>query len=168
MATVTLDISETVNAEDGKVHIDIGQTLTGGLQGTAEHRILDWQTRSHSDHIFGNLEGQSRFLGGSPDASGKVRPAVDAQTAVKDERIVQFLKGEINSDGEPAEGWLVEPVDTSKPGVDGANPAHGLWVQSWVKNLDAGYEWTGEQVRTIYLPFYAQIGKRNSSLEKHP
>jgi len=146
MATVTLDISQTVDAEDGKVHVDITQTLTGGLQGTSEHRVLDWQTRLHSDHIFGNLEGKSHLIGGVPDANGKARPAIEIQTSVADEQIVQFLNGEINSDGTPSDGWLVDPVDTEKPGVDDVDPAHGLWLQSWVKSLDVGYEWSAEQI----------------------
>ena len=146
MATVTLDISQTVDAEDGKVHVDITQTLTGGLQGTSEHRVLDWQTRLHSDHIFGNLEGKSHLIGGLLDANGKVRPTIDIQTTVADEQIAQFLNGEINSDGTPSDGWLVDAVDTEKPGLDGVDPAHGLWLQSWVKSLDVGYEWSAEQV----------------------
>jgi hypothetical protein len=44
------------------VHIDIEQTTTGGLQGTTELRTLDWEQREHEDHIFGKLQGRTRFI----------------------------------------------------------------------------------------------------------
>jgi len=61
LATVTLHVKQ-YTAEDSIVHIDIEQTATGGIKGTSEHRTLDWTERSHTDHIFGNLTGKTRFL----------------------------------------------------------------------------------------------------------
>ncbi|KAA8894267.1 hypothetical protein FN846DRAFT_431467 [Sphaerosporella brunnea] len=63
LASITLDIKHYTSPEDHKEHIDIVQTLTGGIKGTTELRTLDWQERSHSDHIFGNIVGKSRRLG---------------------------------------------------------------------------------------------------------
>jgi len=60
-ATVTLHCKEYVPA-DGKTHIDIDQTVTGGIQGTTENRTLDWTERSHSDSMFGDLKGKSRWI----------------------------------------------------------------------------------------------------------
>lgn len=47
--------------DDGGIeHIDIDQTLTGGIGGTTENRALDWLERSHEDHIFGAVLGKNR------------------------------------------------------------------------------------------------------------
>ncbi|KDR85848.1 hypothetical protein GALMADRAFT_132491 [Galerina marginata CBS 339.88] len=43
-------------------HIDIDQTITGGIPGTTELRTLDWAARESNDRIFGNVVGQSRRL----------------------------------------------------------------------------------------------------------
>lgn len=59
-ASITLHVKEY--EEDGVTRIDIQQIATGGIQGTTEERKLDWSEREHSDHIFGNVVGQSRFL----------------------------------------------------------------------------------------------------------
>jgi hypothetical protein len=61
-ATVTLHCKQYVGDEDGVTHIDIEQTVTGGIKGTTEIRILDWVERPHSDYMFGNLKGRSRWI----------------------------------------------------------------------------------------------------------
>jgi len=59
MATVTLNIKHY--KDDGGVeHIDITQTLSGGIRGTSERRTLDAEERPHSDKIFGNCVGWSK------------------------------------------------------------------------------------------------------------
>ena len=60
LATVTLHIKQYT--EEGTTHINIDQTATGGMKGTSEHRILDWESREHEDHVFGKLNGKSRWL----------------------------------------------------------------------------------------------------------
>jgi hypothetical protein len=52
LATVTLHVNHYKD-DSGVEHIDIKQTLTGGIEGTQEDRILDWATRSHEDKLFG-------------------------------------------------------------------------------------------------------------------
>ena len=37
------------------------RVATGGITGTTEKRTLDWTWREHSDGIFGNLNGRSRW-----------------------------------------------------------------------------------------------------------
>ncbi|KAI9802206.1 MAG: hypothetical protein M1825_002927 [Sarcosagium campestre] len=64
MSSVTLDVTQTLDpaaSEDGFIHISIVQTLSGGLAGTTENRVLDWTAREHEDHIFGKVSGRSRF-----------------------------------------------------------------------------------------------------------
>ncbi|KAI4149087.1 MAG: hypothetical protein LQ340_004792, partial [Diploschistes diacapsis] len=46
----------------GTVHIDTEQTVTGGISASPEYRVLDWQERPHSDRIFGELVGRSRYV----------------------------------------------------------------------------------------------------------
>lgn len=60
-ATITLHVQET-HAEGEPYKIDIEQTATGGIKGTTEKRVLDWQTREHEDHLFGKLTGRSRWI----------------------------------------------------------------------------------------------------------
>lgn len=154
-ATITLSISEYVEpdpAADNKpvVNINIEQTATGGIKGTTEKRVLSWVEREHSDHIFGNCVGQSRFVRGSKDENGKVRPDVDVQTkiggnGVDDNTVRRFLRGEILPDGTETEGFLVEEAKEGD-GVE-LGEGEGIWVQSWVKNKDVG--WTAEQVRIL-------------------
>jgi len=142
-ATATLTISEYTDVDpttsESVVRIDIAQTLTGGLAGTTEKRILSWAEREHKDYIFGHVVGRSRLFRGSKDEDGRVWPAVDMQTKHDDPKIEKFLRGEIHSDGSPAEGFLVE-----EPKSDMLGEGEGLWLQSFVRNVDSG--WTAEQI----------------------
>ena len=58
-STLTLDVKHYKD-DAGTEHIDIRQTLTGSVGGTTERRTLDWAARSHRDHLFGSVVGQSR------------------------------------------------------------------------------------------------------------
>ncbi len=69
MATLTLDVkqwegppSPPSEAAGPATHIEIAQTLTGGLKGTTENRCLDWVFREHEDYMFGRVEGRSRWI----------------------------------------------------------------------------------------------------------
>lgn len=59
MFTLTLVVKHYTD-EDGFEHIDIDQTLSGGISGTSENRTLDWQERSESDDVFGAVIGQTK------------------------------------------------------------------------------------------------------------
>jgi len=61
LATITLHAKQYTD-DQSTTHIDISQTATGGMKGTTEIRLLDWQEREHEDHIFGHLKGRSRWL----------------------------------------------------------------------------------------------------------
>ena len=61
MATVTQHIMHYTD-DTGKTRIDIEQTVLGGIQASPEKRTLDWTERSHSDRIFGELLGKSRYI----------------------------------------------------------------------------------------------------------
>ncbi|KAF9229134.1 hypothetical protein BS17DRAFT_771080 [Gyrodon lividus] len=61
MFTLTLSVRHTTDVA-GVEHIDIDQTLSGGIPGTSEGRILDWQERDEDDDIFGTVIGKSRRI----------------------------------------------------------------------------------------------------------
>lgn len=62
MGTVTLVIKH-YKEDTGIEHIDIDQTLTGGIPGTREERTLIWKERQNEDHLFGHVIGKSRRVG---------------------------------------------------------------------------------------------------------
>ena len=52
LSTITLFVKHYKDTE-GIEHIDIDQTVTGGIPGTSENRILDWVERHKEDGLFG-------------------------------------------------------------------------------------------------------------------
>ncbi|KAI0068315.1 hypothetical protein BV25DRAFT_1846248 [Artomyces pyxidatus] len=60
LATLTLTVRHY--SEEGVEHIDIDQTLTGGIPASTEIRVLDWQPREHEDPNFGHVLGKSRRI----------------------------------------------------------------------------------------------------------
>lgn len=61
MFTLTLRVKHTTDAV-GVEHIDIDQTLSGGIPGTSENRPLDWQERTDHDHVFGYVTEKARRI----------------------------------------------------------------------------------------------------------
>ncbi|KAF4623244.1 hypothetical protein D9613_002115 [Agrocybe pediades] len=59
IGTITLYIKHYKDA-DGVEHIDIDQTITGGIPGTREERTLWWKDRENNDSLFGHVIGKSR------------------------------------------------------------------------------------------------------------
>ncbi|RAL01081.1 uncharacterized protein BO80DRAFT_406802 [Aspergillus ibericus CBS 121593] len=139
VATVTLSIHEYPDPADPTVlHIDIDQTVTGGIKGTTEKRISDSEPREHQDHIFGHVRGHSKFSRGSKGEDGKVRPYLDFNTKSDEPLVFKFLRGQVLADGSESEGFLVEDIGEEY------GEGEGLWYQSFVENLDSG--WTAEQI----------------------
>lgn len=142
VATITLHVKQYKEADD-VTRIDISQTLTGGISGTSEKRTLNWGVNDHTDHIFGHVNGQTRFFKAA-EVAGKTRPDLEMQTKIgkdsDDQLALRFLRGEILGDGSECEGFVVE-------GENGDS-----FIQSWVKSVDNG--WTAEQVRTTLLSIY--------------
>ncbi|OCH96032.1 hypothetical protein OBBRIDRAFT_830281 [Obba rivulosa] len=59
VASVYLAVKHSTNA-DGVERIETKQTLTGGVGGNVENRILDWERREVDDPLFGQLIARSR------------------------------------------------------------------------------------------------------------
>ena len=57
--TVTLSVKHFKD-ENAVEHIDIDQTITGGIPGTRETRTLIWKEQEKNDHVFGYYIGKSR------------------------------------------------------------------------------------------------------------
>jgi len=60
-ATITLHIKH-YKSDQGVEHIDIEQTLTGGLTASPEDRTLDWTLRKVDNSLFGAAIAKSRRI----------------------------------------------------------------------------------------------------------
>ena len=60
-ATITLHINHYKDSQ-GVEHIDIEQTLTGGITASPELRTLDWTPRKVDHSLFGATIGKSRRI----------------------------------------------------------------------------------------------------------
>ena len=119
--------------------IDCIQTATGGLAGTTEERVLDWEIGDHTDYFFGTVTGRSHFIHGAIAKDGSIRPEFELQTVTQSAEIKQFLRGEIELDWTKSPGFLVEEQDEISE-----NQTRGLWVHTFERNDKSG--WTAEQV----------------------
>lgn len=118
-ATVTQH-TKLQKSESGTPEIVIDQTLTGGLKGTQEKRVLDWTARPHSDWLFGDVNSKSRYSSLEKIAAEQATTAKgDAKDIAED---VKFL----------TEGWLEECK-----GDEGV-------IETYAENEKAG--WTAWQV----------------------
>ncbi|KAH9944033.1 uncharacterized protein BXZ73DRAFT_73668 [Epithele typhae] len=58
VAVINLSIKHYTD-DNGVEHIDIDQTLSGGIPGTAEYRTFDGTERTNEDHVFGPVLSKS-------------------------------------------------------------------------------------------------------------
>src|SRR5882757_8585960 len=58
-ATITIVVKHYKD-DNAVEHIDINQTLSGGIGTSSENRIADWTPREHNDRIFGPVISKSR------------------------------------------------------------------------------------------------------------
>jgi hypothetical protein len=145
LASIRLEISgyEQANllTSDSVLMIDCSQTITGGLAGTTENRIMDWTWQDHSDYIFGSVKHRSRMIEGTSGPDGQVQPDFDLQTGVKNSRIKEFLQGHTLPDGSTSNGFVVEsPCGNLSNQKD-------WWVHTFARNESPG--WTAEQVNVF-------------------
>lgn len=100
---MTLHVKEYAD-DAGITHVDIQQTATGGLKGTAEDRTLDNDWREHSDWLFGNVKGRTKWVANTAeigdDAFLKSNWATDGEA---DEHIFAYVE---NLD----KGWTATQV----------------------------------------------------------
>jgi len=60
-STITLHVKHYKDEQQIE-HIDIDQTISGGIPGTSEKRTLDWVDRHKEDGLFGFVVSKSRRL----------------------------------------------------------------------------------------------------------
>ncbi|EMD42161.1 hypothetical protein CERSUDRAFT_90765 [Gelatoporia subvermispora B] len=112
-------------------HIETKQTLSGGVGGNTEHRILDWEQREVDDPLFGPLLARSR-------------------RAQLDDVDKDWLK----------QGWTDEVQDLGivLTYVEG-NPAKG--GKKWAMEQTWGFEEIdGERRSTRHLDFLGPAGEK--------
>ncbi|KAI9828690.1 MAG: hypothetical protein M1832_001793 [Thelocarpon impressellum] len=112
LATITLTVTQTPETADGPATINIAQVATGGISGTTENRVLDWTPREHSDHIFGRLEGRSRFLPLAEVADDFLRHGWEE--AIAETGTVQSLVKAVDSDWSAEQIWGFEQLDGTR------------------------------------------------------
>lgn len=59
LGTITLHVSHFKD-DAGVEQINIEQTITGGIPGTSEARVLDGTERDSEDHVFGQIVSKAR------------------------------------------------------------------------------------------------------------
>ncbi|KAL4915989.1 hypothetical protein BDW62DRAFT_212286 [Aspergillus aurantiobrunneus] len=133
LASLRLNITVYLDDTSGAIVVDDQQTLTGGLKGARERRVLDWTRQNHKDDIFGSCQHQSRAAAAE---EGQGFPTIEMQTKVSDDKAEKFLRGEIGEDGK-ASGWC-------KPRSSDAASGDDVWLHTFVRNSGTG--WTAEQV----------------------
>lgn len=91
--SIGLKVVQTTK-DNGIVNITIDQSAAG-LSGTREVRDLNWEKSEHSDHIFGTVNGRSRWI----NIENIKEPLPDDFTYT-DEEIKFLSEGWIDSDSE--------------------------------------------------------------------
>jgi hypothetical protein len=71
-ATITLQIKHYKD-DHGIEHIDIAQTLTGGVAASPESRTLDWTPRKVDNSLFGATVSKSRRISVAEIADGYLK-----------------------------------------------------------------------------------------------
>ncbi|KAG1802037.1 uncharacterized protein HD556DRAFT_1228468 [Suillus plorans] len=123
--------------EGGFEHIDIEQTLSGGISGTTQYRTLDWEERSINDDVFGALIAQSKRI--------KVEEVDD-----------EFLRSGWTEDA--VEDGLILAVtrsDTSKSGME------------WKTELTWGFEVLDGERRFARHVKFTSSDKKDGPIFKH-
>ncbi|KAL4933205.1 uncharacterized protein BDV17DRAFT_286883 [Aspergillus undulatus] len=157
-ATLTLHFTSTVKPHqpesasptgdddhEGKVaYLTMRQTLTGGIPGSTEERVMDWLERGRSNHVYGDVLSRSRFVRGVRGDDGGMRPDIQVQskTEAGDEvvgKIKAFLTG-----GTP----YLPPDFASASGQNGNEKEQkeypDLYIHDFGRNEKS--EWTAEQI----------------------
>lgn len=136
MFTLTLVVKHYTD-EGSLEHIDIEQTLSGGISGTNEERILDWEERSQYNDVFGAVIGQSKRL--------KVGEVDD-----------EFLKSGWTEDA--VEDGLILAVarsDTAKSGME------------WTAEQTWGFEVLNDERRYARHVKFTSSNKKDGPIFKH-
>ncbi|KAH6999260.1 hypothetical protein BKA56DRAFT_43349 [Ilyonectria sp. MPI-CAGE-AT-0026] len=114
-------------------HIAIEQSTS--MSSTFENHFLDWLENSQEDPIFGKNVVQSQLIGNGPSSGDRARPFVEVQATTDDPNIGRFLRGEIDENLQPCDGFLVEPPKEDHSQLKGGN--EGVWLSVVIRNQDS-------------------------------
>ncbi|KAI9375913.1 hypothetical protein BJX61DRAFT_539368 [Aspergillus egyptiacus] len=135
-ATMTLHFTSTQSPDTPTTHLKMRQTLTGGIPGSTEDRIMDWAERERSNHIYGEVLSRSRLIGGVRGEDGNVRPELELQSQAGSSAIEEEVRGFLCA-GVPDLSSVEE-----KEGRYG-----DLYIHDFGRNEKGG--WTAEQIWCI-------------------
>lgn len=142
----TQDPIDDAGRAEPVVHVNIDQTITGGLKGTTERRCCDNRRREHTDWLFGHVSGRTKLYAGPGAAAAVVGEYGD-----------EFLgKGTLPFCFSLLVSlflFLLWPAPSNSRGW----PDEDLLV-SYVVNLDGGRGWKATQVWGFQT---AKDGKRH-------
>ncbi|KAI4255241.1 MAG: hypothetical protein LQ352_002685 [Teloschistes flavicans] len=121
LATVTLTITQYET--DGMTHIDIYQVASPGGISSREDRVLDWTYREHSDKVFGEVKGKSRWA--------KLAEVEDHEWLKEgyDDLEGEHVQSYVESQGG---GWTVDQVSFGFPDVF----ALSCWKKDWAREAE--------------------------------
>ncbi|KAL4963694.1 uncharacterized protein BDV14DRAFT_190789 [Aspergillus stella-maris] len=138
-ATLTLHFtSSSIETEDGTEipQLTMRQTLTGGIPGSTEERVMDWVERMRSNHVYGDVLSKSKLVKGVEGESGAVKPEIEVQSSLKDEGV----KGKIREFLTGGTGYLPTASEEDEKNKDLAD----LYIHDFGRSEKSG--WTVEQI----------------------
>ncbi|PYH41668.1 uncharacterized protein BP01DRAFT_406738, partial [Aspergillus saccharolyticus JOP 1030-1] len=157
--SLTLAITNTTTPE-GTVNYTARQTSIKAAPGPPDTRRFNWEVYEQENLLFGTIVCRTRYIEGESvgqtEGEMMVRPAVEVQSVLKDERdkilVRRFLRGEVEDDGQTVgRGFLVEgPSVGSWLEGEGGETCQGaggcgIWVHLFDRKKDAA-GWSSEQV----------------------
>ncbi|KAL4936246.1 hypothetical protein BDV06DRAFT_233584 [Aspergillus oleicola] len=145
LATIRLEITvHPGTTSPSPSTIDVLATLTGGIAGNKETKILNWEPTDQNDYLMGLCEARSELVHGVPDEQGDIYPEFEMVSVVPDERARRYLRGEILDNGARAT-WAL--ANWKNEGKEGGEEGRGTWVHTVLRNKDVG--WTVEQIWAV-------------------
>lgn len=117
-ATINLVVTQYTVPNTAATAIDIEQIATPGGIKTREERVLDWSKRAHTDQVFGDLVGQSRWTG----------TGLDGWDALDSYLKEGWLEGDGELAGEKGEFHVESYVINEKAGWEGTQ----VWFLSFI------------------------------------
>jgi hypothetical protein len=106
--TVTLSLKHFKD-EDAIEHINIDQTITGGLPGTRETRTLVWKEQENHDYVFGYYIGKSRRVSVDQLDVAFLKEGWTADT-IKHGLVQSYVQSDTAKSGT---AWIVDQVKSS-------------------------------------------------------
>ncbi|KAL4957565.1 hypothetical protein BDW69DRAFT_191535 [Aspergillus filifer] len=145
VATQTLHFNSSTIQNEGGTQIPqltMRQTLTGGIPGSTEERVMDWFERLRSNHVYGNILSKSKLVKGIVDGSGTLKPEIQVQSQVKDEKAAAKIKEFLMSGS-----IYLSTANGKNEAETSLKEYEDLYIHDFGRSEKAG--WTAEQIWTF-------------------